>query len=284
MLCSFILLIFFPIFLQQALSKSNAAGLSAAKLTRRRITQEFRDVKGQGLSLHDHPFNSTEDEIGVRLHPSGNLFEWHFSFLGAPDSIYKDGIYHGRIILPRDYPRSAPQIALCTPNGRWEVNKFICLSATAFHQETWDMSWNLRTLVMALRSHMLTKPLEIGGISTSIERRAALATASREWTCPLCRVSHSDLLDPNYGLKEMYGRSGSDNLAESQLNLVKERKLATRQVTKQVRRQILAAKAMERARKRKFYYNLAMLMCSFFVSKLINSLGGKSFISFSFSF
>ena len=30
----------------------------------------------------------------------------------------------------KDYPRSAPSICVMTPNGRWEPNKNICLSAT----------------------------------------------------------------------------------------------------------------------------------------------------------
>ena len=63
-------------------------------------------------------------------------------------------------------------IAIMTPNGRWEVGKPICLSATAYHQETWDPSWNLRTLVMALRGHMMTYPREIGGIISTARRRS----------------------------------------------------------------------------------------------------------------
>lgn len=33
----------------------------------------------------------------------------------------------------------------------------ICLSASAFHQETWQPAWTVRTLVSALRAHMATK-------------------------------------------------------------------------------------------------------------------------------
>ncbi|KAF3844196.1 hypothetical protein F7725_013537 [Dissostichus mawsoni] len=33
-----------------------------------------------------------------------NLFEWHFSVRGPPDSDFDGGVYHGRIVLPPEYP------------------------------------------------------------------------------------------------------------------------------------------------------------------------------------
>lgn len=43
-----------------------------------------------------------------------NLFEWHFTFRGPPDSVYSNGIYHGRVIFPSQYPLAPPEIALLT--------------------------------------------------------------------------------------------------------------------------------------------------------------------------
>lgn len=43
-----------------------------------------------------------------------NLFEWHFTIRGAKDTPFEGGIYHGRIILPADYPFQPPEIALLT--------------------------------------------------------------------------------------------------------------------------------------------------------------------------
>ena len=90
---------------------------------------------------------------------------------------------------------------LLTPNGRWEVCKPICLSATSHHQETWDPNWNLRTLVIALRGHMITQPNEIGGILTSSETQKAFARSSKQWSCPICGASHSFL---ETGVKNSY--------------------------------------------------------------------------------
>lgn len=43
-----------------------------------------------------------------------NLFEWHFTIRGAPDSDFALGVYHGRIILPPEYPMKPPSIILLT--------------------------------------------------------------------------------------------------------------------------------------------------------------------------
>lgn len=43
-----------------------------------------------------------------------NLFEWHFSVRGPADSDFDGGVYHGRIILPPEYPMKPPSIMLLT--------------------------------------------------------------------------------------------------------------------------------------------------------------------------
>lgn len=48
-------------------------------------------------------------------HPlEDNLFEWHFTIRGPPDTEFEGGIYHGRIILPSEYPMKPPNIILLT--------------------------------------------------------------------------------------------------------------------------------------------------------------------------
>ncbi|EDO28988.1 predicted protein, partial [Nematostella vectensis] len=71
-----------------------------------------------------------------------NLFEWHFTVRGPPDTEFAGGRYHGRIILPPEYPMKPPSIMLLTPNGRFEIGKKICLSMSAHHPETWQPSWS----------------------------------------------------------------------------------------------------------------------------------------------
>lgn len=43
-----------------------------------------------------------------------NLFEWHFTVRGPPNTEFQDGFYHGRILLPSQYPMKPPDIILLT--------------------------------------------------------------------------------------------------------------------------------------------------------------------------
>lgn len=69
------------------------------------------------------------------------MFDWHFTLRGPRDTEFEGGMYHGRILLPADYPFKPPNIMLLTPNGRFEVRKKICLSISAHHPEEWQPAW-----------------------------------------------------------------------------------------------------------------------------------------------
>lgn len=188
-------------FILTSVDAGKKAGANTAKsgksksslLAKKRILSELRELNGLGLLL-DQPFNTTGDECGIRLGPmKDNFFCWHFSITGVEGSHFEGGLYHGRILLHPEYPRKAPTICMLTPNGRWEIGKEICLSASAHHPETWDPKWNLRTLVLSLRSFMLTHPREIGGIHTRPEVQKKLAAASRSFVCGICGVNHATI-------------------------------------------------------------------------------------------
>lgn len=55
---------------------------------------------------------ATEDYCARPLEE--NLFEWHFTIRGPPDSDFAGGLYHGRILLPTEYPMKPPNIILLT--------------------------------------------------------------------------------------------------------------------------------------------------------------------------
>ncbi|KAI5635884.1 ubiquitin-conjugating enzyme domain-containing protein [Phthorimaea operculella] len=116
-----------------------------------------------------------------------NLFEWHFTVQGPKGTEFEGGIYHGRILLPKEYPMHPPHIILLTPNGRFEVNKKICLSISGYHPETWQPSWSIRTALLALIAFMPT-PAEgtIGSLDYNPAERKILAKKSRSWVCPQC--------------------------------------------------------------------------------------------------
>ncbi|KAJ8397624.1 hypothetical protein AAFF_G00436230 [Aldrovandia affinis] len=110
-----------------------------------------------------------------------NLFEWHFSVRGPPDSDFDGGVYHGRIVLPPEYPMKPPSIILLTPNGRFEVGKKICLSISGHHPETWQPSWSTIIGFMPTKGEGA-----IGSLDYTPEERRALAKKSQDFCCEAC--------------------------------------------------------------------------------------------------
>lgn len=68
-----------------------------------------------------------------------NLFEWHFTIRGPVDTDFAGGVYHGRILLPPDYPFRPPDIIFLTPNGRFKVGVKVCLTISSYHPEHWQV-------------------------------------------------------------------------------------------------------------------------------------------------
>ncbi|KAK1655751.1 ubiquitin-conjugating enzyme/RWD-like protein [Colletotrichum phormii] len=124
-----------------------------------------------------------------------DLFEWHFTFRGPPNSSYSEGIYHGRIVLPPTYPLRPPSFRFLTPSGRFETNREICLSISGHHEETWQPAWGVRTALVALRSFMETDPRgQLGGLETSDAVRKRHAMASHTFKCPTCAKSNIEII------------------------------------------------------------------------------------------
>ena len=46
-----------------------------------------------------------------------NLFDWHFTIRGPRDTPFEGGVYHGRVMLPHDYPFKPPNIMFLTVPG-----------------------------------------------------------------------------------------------------------------------------------------------------------------------
>jgi len=168
-------------------SVSNSEGL-------RRIRSEWKSVVDAGIGYHwrrGRPIikrgqpSATPSPSHLWLGPldESNLFIWHFTLVGLPGSPYGSGLYHGRIVLPRTYPLQPPRVSMWTESGRFLPRVDICLSASHYHPETWSPThWTIRTLVEALRLHMVTPPFEIGGMpNVSYERRLAYAQKSVLW-------------------------------------------------------------------------------------------------------
>jgi ubiquitin-protein ligase len=178
-------------------NKISLGGQEAATL--RRIKREWKDAVKLGIAYDWIKMKDIANERDadaeysyVRIGPYGsNLLRWHFSVMGTPNSEYDGGIYHGRVLLPKDYPGSPPRVQLLTPSGRFIPGHDICLSASNYHPESWTPKWTVLSLIDALRLHMLTQANEIGGMTATPSERRKLASASRSWAAG--KLSHETM-------------------------------------------------------------------------------------------
>lgn len=116
-----------------------------------------------------------------------NLFDWHFTIRGPKDTPFQNGLYHGRLIFPPDYPMKPPEIFLLTVSGRFETNTKICLSISGYHPETWLPSWSIQTALIALQAFFVTDAKgAIGGINWPDEARESAAMKSHNYVCQTC--------------------------------------------------------------------------------------------------
>ncbi|KAL1965752.1 hypothetical protein VTN77DRAFT_5252 [Rasamsonia byssochlamydoides] len=148
--------------------------------TIRRLMKEAAELSASSPSTSPH----------FCAHPvsDSNLFDWHFTMAGPPaPSPYAGGIYHGRIVLPPQYPLRPPSFRFLTPSGRFEVNREICLSISGHHEETWQPAWGIRTALTAIRSFMDGDAKgQLGGLDATDEVRRMWAEKSRSWRCDVC--------------------------------------------------------------------------------------------------
>ncbi|KAG8762432.1 hypothetical protein FRC11_009463 [Ceratobasidium sp. 423] len=154
----------------------------------KRILQEAKELMND--PSHEYSAGPLENDI----------FEWHATLRGAPDTEFEGGLYHCRILLPAEYPFRPPSIMLLTPNGRFELNKKICISFTNYHEELWQPAWGVRTAIIGLQGffpHKGEAAVGVGALEYPISERKRLATLSREWYCPDCEQNCLQMLpDP----------------------------------------------------------------------------------------
>ncbi|CDI85659.1 ubiquitin-conjugating enzyme e2, putative [Eimeria praecox] len=122
--------------------------------------------------------------------------EWHFTLRGPPDSPFEGGLYHGRIVLPKNYPFAPPSLMLLTRNGRFDINKKICLSASSHHPELWQPAWGIRTLLDALCAFFPTPAHgALHALEASEKDRRQMALESASWVCPVCKRPNRQLVE-----------------------------------------------------------------------------------------
>ena len=110
--------------------------MSFSPITVKRINGEIKQF------MKNQPDN-------IRIFPNpDNILEIYFLIKGNTDSPYKDGQYLCKLVHNPQYPLKAPDYYVMTPNGRFEINRKICLTNSGYHQHDWaPAAWNLLTLL-----------------------------------------------------------------------------------------------------------------------------------------
>ena len=107
-----------------------------------------------------------------------NILEWRFLIQGTEGTDYEGGFYHGKLEFPPQYPMKPPGIMFCTPSGRFEINKRVCLTISDFHPETWSPLWTVGSILTGIVSFMNAEEMTTGGLAASSAERKAFAAAS----------------------------------------------------------------------------------------------------------
>ncbi|CAP36830.3 Protein CBR-SQV-2 [Caenorhabditis briggsae] len=111
-----------------------------------------------------------------------NILEWRYIIIGAPKTPYEGGIYHGKLLFPKDFPFKPPAILMLTPSGRFQVitvNTRLCLSISDYHPDTWNPAWTVSTIITGLMSFMNDNQPTLGSLNSSESERRLLAKKSK---------------------------------------------------------------------------------------------------------
>ena len=106
---------------------------------------------------------------------------WYFMIYNLQDTVYSDGIYIGKIILPKEYPFKAPDFVMLSDTGRFIINEKICTTFSSFHNETFSPSWTIETMCRALVSFMINpgESTDIGYLYSTSQQKKQIALESQ---------------------------------------------------------------------------------------------------------
>ena len=82
----------------------------------------------------------------------GEELIWYILIKGNDGSDYEGGEYIGKIMHDKEYPNKPPDYMMLTPNGRYSIDRKICLSNSGYHAGEWRTTWNIVTILIAFNS------------------------------------------------------------------------------------------------------------------------------------
>ena len=86
---------------------------------------------------------STIHNLGysIKLFKKDDYYEWDIILLGAPDSLYNEGIFHIKLSFPKDYPNIKPEIIFLTPIYHLNVNPWKSMVEPLGHISVSFINW-----------------------------------------------------------------------------------------------------------------------------------------------
>lgn len=159
-----------------------------------------------------------------------NPLIWYILVVGQKGSHYEGGHFIGEIHHSPKYPAEPPDYIMRTPNGRYEIDKKICLSNSGYHKGEWSSTWNIHTILIAFYSIWLDdKEHGISHITRSKEERLKYARESidfnmKKYSAIYTKFNFDSLSfdvdhDPKYNKKQ---ETGSGNGVTSQAKPTEE--------------------------------------------------------------
>lgn len=102
---------------------------------------------------------------------------------GPADTPFESGEYVMQIDLPKEYPWKAPHLKFLTPNGRFLVNKSICVAGvTSQHANDWTPQQTLMTILVSIISFMTEdSDLHLGAERSTDSEKRRLASISKNY-------------------------------------------------------------------------------------------------------
>lgn len=145
----------------------------ASKLCLKRLNKEILMYQKENFKFPNLILRHQEDDILL----------WYFIVYDLKETPFENGVYFGKILLDEQYPLKPPNFIFITPNGRFETNKKICTTFSAYHQETYTSTWNIMSMMQGMISFMtdIVPDTGIGSIKTSNTERINLAKMSLNW-------------------------------------------------------------------------------------------------------
>jgi ubiquitin-protein ligase len=147
--------------------------LNISRLCSKRLNKEISMYKKENFSFPNLILRYNDDDI----------LTWYFIVHDLQDTAFQGGVYFGKIMLHHEYPLKPPNFIFLTPNGRFETNKKICTTFSAYHQETYTSTWNILTMMEGMISFMtdINPEKGIGYINTTDIEKNTLANDSLSW-------------------------------------------------------------------------------------------------------